>query len=86
MALDLAALGEAAAAMLGGLATWRQSRRASLSASLNRVDLELRHEREQRKLLTRAYVDLRRWAARIDPGQAGPPPEPPDDLELLPWS
>jgi hypothetical protein len=83
--IDLASIGTAAAAGLGGAAAWRQSRRSSFTTITRRLDSELRHEREQRRLLTQAYVDLRRWAARIDPGLAGPPPAPPDDLELLPW-
>lgn len=83
--IDLGGLGTAVAAALGGAAAWRQSRRSSFTTITRRLDRELRHEREQRRLLTQAYVDLRRWAAHIDPGLAGPPPAPPDDLELLPW-
>lgn len=83
--IDLGALGTAAATLLGGTAAWRQSRRSSFTTITRRLDKELTHEREQRQLLARAYVDLRRWAATIQPGPAGPPPEPPDELELLPW-
>lgn len=84
--VDLATLGTAIATVLGGSAAWRQSRRSSFTTITNRLDRELKREIEQRKLLTRAYVDLHRWARHVDPGgPAGPPPDPPDDLELLSW-
>ncbi|NJP42261.1 hypothetical protein HCN08_02350 [Streptomyces sp. PRB2-1] len=83
--MDLGAVGTAVATVLGGAAAWRQSRRSSFTTITRRLDAELRHEREQRRLLAQAYVDLLRWARAVDPGPAGPPPEPPDDLELLPW-
>lgn len=83
--IDLATLGTAGAAVLGGAAAWRQSRRSSFTTITNRLDQELRDERKQRKLLTQAYVDLHRWARTVDHGLAGAPPDPPADLELLPW-
>jgi hypothetical protein len=83
---DVATLGTAAATVLGGAAAWRQSRRSSFTTITRRLDTELAHEREQRKLLAQAYIELHRWARRVDPGgPAGPPPDPPDDLELLSW-
>ncbi|MFE9415706.1 hypothetical protein ACFYMX_08640 [Streptomyces griseofuscus] len=43
-------------------------------------------ERTQRKLLTRAHLDLHRWARLVGPNTpAGPVPEPPADLDLTPW-
>jgi hypothetical protein len=84
--IDLASLGTGAAAILGGAAAWRQSRRSSFTTITNRLDRELRYERQQRKVLTSYVVDLTRWARRVDPGgPAGPPPDPPVDLDLTPW-
>lgn len=84
--LDLATLGTAAATVLGGAAAWRQSRRSSFTTITNRLDRELREERRQRKLLTSYVLELTRWSRRVDPGgPAGPPPTPPDDLDLSPW-
>jgi hypothetical protein len=84
--LDLAAIGTAAATVLGGAAAWKQSRRSSFTTITNRLDRELKYEREQRKLITSYVVELTRWARRVDPGgPAGPPPAPPADLDLSPW-
>lgn len=84
--IDLGALGTAAATVLGGAAAWRQSRRSSFTTIVNRLDRELREERRQRKLLTSYVLGLTRWARQVDPGDpAGPPPVPPDDLDLSPW-
>ncbi|MER6435409.1 hypothetical protein ABT275_03470 [Streptomyces sp. NPDC001185] len=81
--------------------TWVQGQRAEkrsdftvLAAQL-RKDLatektdrrkEVGEERTQRKLLTRAYLDLWQWAKRVGPDTpAGPAPEPPTELDLSPW-
>lgn len=85
MAVDFGAVGTAVAAVMGGAAAWRQSRRSSFTTITRRLDGELRRERQQRRLMTAYLIELLRWARRVDPGAAGPVPEPPDDLELLPW-
>ncbi|MEU1496975.1 hypothetical protein [Streptomyces sp. NPDC005732] len=81
--------------------TWVQGQRAekrsdfTVMASQLRKDLatekadrrkEVGEERTQRKLLTRAYLDLWQWAKRVGPDTpAGPAPEPPAELDLSPW-
>ncbi|MFJ9628107.1 hypothetical protein ACIRU8_10485 [Streptomyces sp. NPDC101175] len=81
--------------------TWVQGQRAekrsdfTVTASQLRQDLktekaerrrEVGEERTQRKLLTRAYLDLWQWAKRVGPDTpAGPAPEPPAELDLSPW-
>jgi len=75
--VDLATLATAAGTVVAGVAAWRQSRRASFTSITNRLDRELRAEREQRKLLTGYVVDLMKWARTMDPaGLGGPPPQP----------
>ncbi|WP_018565108.1 hypothetical protein [Streptomyces sp. PsTaAH-124] len=57
-------------------------------AITERLDREVKEERTQRKRkpLTRAYLDLRRWARRVGPDTpVGPAPEPPVELDLTPW-
>lgn len=69
---------------VGGIATWRQSKRASFTTITSRLDRELKYERRQRKLLTSYVVDLMRWARDV-PAPPTPVPEPPPDLDLSPW-
>lgn len=88
--MDVGALAAAGAALLVGLLTWTQSRatnrRSDFTAITERLDRELSAERTQRKLLTSFVLDLLRWAHRVEPeSQAGPPPEPPAELDLTPW-
>ncbi|WP_316773427.1 hypothetical protein [Streptomyces sasae] len=67
-----------------GCASW--TRPANWPAITSRLDKELKEERTQRKPLTRAYLDLHRWARRVGPDTpAGPAPEPPAELDLTPW-
>ncbi len=88
--MDVGALVAAGVALLVGLLTWGQSRatnrRSDFTAITERLDRELKDERAQRKLLTSYVLDLLRWAHLVGPTtQAGPPPEPPQELDLTPW-
>jgi hypothetical protein len=88
--VDVGALAAAGVALLVGLLTWTQSRatnrRSDFSAITERLDKELADERSQRRLLAAFVHDLLRWAHRVDPtSQAGPPPEPPVELDLPSW-
>ncbi|AMW11599.1 hypothetical protein A4E84_20140 [Streptomyces qaidamensis] len=88
--MDVGALVGGAVALVVGLLSWTQSRatnrRSDFMAITDRLDREVKEERTQRKLLTRAYLDLHRWARRVGPDtSAGPAPEPPADLDLTPW-
>ncbi|MGW3191584.1 hypothetical protein ACWDBT_27465 [Streptomyces ardesiacus] len=88
--MDVGALVGGAVALLVGLLSWTQSRatnrRSDFMAITERLDKEVKEERTQRKLLTRAYLDLFQWARRVGPDTpAGPAPEPPSDLDLTPW-
>ncbi|MGQ4358579.1 hypothetical protein [Streptomyces sp. SAS_272] len=88
--MDVGALVGGAVALVVGMLSWTQSRaanrRADFSVITERLDREVKEERTQRKLLTRAYLDLHQWARRVGPGTpAGPAPEPPADLDLTPW-
>lgn len=88
--MDLGALSAAGVALLVGLLTWTQSRaanrRSDFSTITDRLDKEVQAERAQRRLLTSFVLDLLRWAHRVEPtSQAGPPPDPPTDLDLSPW-
>jgi hypothetical protein len=88
--MDVGALVGGGVALIVGVLTWGQSRatnrRADFTAITERLDKEVKEERTQRKLLTRAYLDLHQWARRVGPDTpAGPAPEPPADLDLTPW-
>lgn len=62
------------------------NRRSDFTAITERLDKELATERVQRKLTTSFVLDLLRWAQRVGPGTpAGPPPDPPVELDLTPW-
>ncbi|WP_420034714.1 hypothetical protein ACN2WE_21540 [Streptomyces sp. cg28] len=89
--MDVGALVGGAVALVVGLLSWTQSRatnrRSDFTAITDRLDKEVGEERKQRKLLTRAYLDLHQWARRVGPDTpAGPAPEPPVDLDLSPWN
>ncbi|EGX55323.1 hypothetical protein SZN_33446 [Streptomyces zinciresistens K42] len=88
--MDAGALAGGAVALLVGLLSWGQSRatnrRENFRAITDRLDREVQEERTQRRLLTRAYLDLLQWARRVGPDTpAGPAPEPPAELDLSPW-
>ncbi|MGW3110568.1 hypothetical protein [Streptomyces sp. NPDC001091] len=99
--MDVAAVATVAVPAAIGVMTWVQSLRADRRNDFTvitdqlRQDLktekderrsEVSEERTQRKLLTRAYLDLRQWAKRVGPDTpAGPPPDPPPELDLSPW-
>ncbi|MVO87943.1 hypothetical protein GPA10_25085 [Streptomyces sp. p1417] len=88
--MDVGALAAAGVALIVGLLTWTQSRatnrRSDFQTITDRLDREVTEERTQRKLLTRAYLDLHGWARRVGPDTpAGPAPEPPAELDLTPW-
>jgi hypothetical protein len=88
--MDIGAMVGGAVALVVGLLSWTQSRatnrRSDFTAITDRLDREVREERTQRKLLTRAYLDLWGWARRVGPETpAGPPPEAPQELDLTPW-
>ncbi|MFJ2176244.1 hypothetical protein ACIOHE_25565 [Streptomyces sp. NPDC087851] len=73
-----------------GVLGWTQSRatsrRSDFATITERLDKELKDERVQRKLLTSFVLDLMKWAQRVEPASAaGPPPDPPADLDLTPW-
>ncbi|MFI1520658.1 hypothetical protein [Kitasatospora cineracea] len=79
MSVDVGALASAAsAALVGGMAlaqSVRSDRRADQRAA-----------RQQHRLIVGAYMALWHWAQRVPlDTPAGPPPEPPDDLDLSPW-
>ncbi|MFF5759688.1 hypothetical protein ACFY7A_30170 [Streptomyces longwoodensis] len=88
--MDVGALVGGGVALVVGLLSWTQARatnrRSDFMAITERLDKELREERTQRKLLTRAYLDLWNWARRVgSDSRAGPAPEPPSELDLTPW-
>ncbi|KIF69251.1 hypothetical protein HY68_12690 [Streptomyces sp. AcH 505] len=88
--MDLGALAATGVAALVGLTTWTQSRAANRRSDFTTITDQLRQdlaaERVQRKLTTSFVLDLLKWAHQVGPGTpAGPPPEPPVDLDLTPW-
>ncbi|MFD6531595.1 hypothetical protein [Streptomyces sp. NPDC060184] len=88
--MDFSGLAAAGVALIVGLLGWTQSRatnrRSDFAAITDRLDKEVQEERVQRRLLTRAYLDLWGWARRVGPDTpAGPAPDPPVDLDLTPW-
>lgn len=87
--MDVGALVGGGVALLVDLLSWQAratNRRSDFLAVTGRLDKEVKEERTQRKLLTRAYLDLVQWARRVGPGTpAGPAPEPPAELDLTPW-
>ena len=88
--MDVGAIVGGGGAVLAALLAWTQSRatnrRSDFTAITERLDRELKDERAQRKLLTSFVLDLLRWAHKVEPDtQAGPPPDPPAELDLSPW-
>lgn len=80
----------AAATFLVGVLTWTQSVRSNRRSDFATITTELKeglaYEKVQRKLLTRYVIDLTHWAARVgSETPAGPPPAPPEELDLVPW-
>lgn len=64
----------------------REQDRAAFAAITDRLKEDVIEERRQRRLLTSYVLDLLRWARLVEPDTAaGPPPEPPHDLDLAPW-
>ncbi len=70
--MDVGALVGGGVALVVGLFSWTQSRatnrRSDFTAITERLDKEVKEERTQRKLLTRAYLDLLLWARRASTG------------------
>lgn len=88
--MDLGALVAAGVAGVVGLLGWTQSRatnrRADFATITERLDKELQEERVQRRLQGHYLLELLRWARGVGPSTpAGPPPEPPAELDLQPW-
>ncbi|MFC9606090.1 hypothetical protein ACFTTN_21825 [Streptomyces niveus] len=85
--MDIAGLGAAAVALVVGLLGWTQSRatnrRSDFTTITERLDRELRIEREQRRLGTFYLVALLKWGRRVAPA-SDPVPEPPPELDLSP--
>ncbi|MFD8805549.1 hypothetical protein [Streptomyces sp. NPDC059597] len=89
--MDIGAIVGGGVALVVGVLGWTQSRatnrRSDFQTITERLDREVKEERTQRKLLTRAYLDLWGWARRVGPDTpAGPAPDPPVDLDLTPWN
>ncbi|MGW8387559.1 hypothetical protein ACWGMW_03135 [Streptomyces albidoflavus] len=88
--MDLAAIAPAGVALLVGVLSWTQARatnrRSDFTTITDQLRQDLREERTQRKLLTSYVLEFWRWGARVGPDTpAGPPPDPPPDLDLTPW-
>jgi hypothetical protein len=95
--VDVGTLAATAVAGLVGLTTWTQSRAANRRSDFTTITDQLRkdladerarglEERTQRKLLTSFVLDLLKWTRKVEPGSAaGPPPDPPEALDLTPW-
>ncbi|MFI8297274.1 hypothetical protein ACIGCZ_15175 [Streptomyces nigra] len=88
--MDVGAMVGGAVSLVVGLLAWGQSRatnrREDFREITARLDRDLEYEKKQRKLLTRAYLELSDWAQEVGPKTpAGPPPRPPADLDLSPW-
>lgn len=87
--MDIAGVGAAAVGLVVGLLGWTQSRatnrRSDFTTITERLDRELKVEREQRRLQTFYLVSLLRWGRRVAPVD-DPIPEPPQELDLSPWA
>ncbi|WP_329615000.1 hypothetical protein OG244_19365 [Streptomyces brevispora] len=88
--MDVGALAATGVALVVGLLGWTQSRatnrRSDFTTITDRLDREVKDERVQRKLLTAYVLELLGWAKKVEPDTAaGPPPNPPPDLDLTPW-
>lgn len=78
-----------AVALIVGLLGWTQSRASNRRSDFTTIAAELRtdltEERKQRRMLTTYVMGLRRWAGIVGPNTpAGPPPDPPPELDLTP--
>ncbi|MFD5111424.1 hypothetical protein ACFWNG_03765 [Streptomyces sp. NPDC058391] len=88
--MEIGGLVAAGVALVVGLLGWTQSRatnrRADFTTITDRLDREVKDERVQRKLLTAYVLELLGWVKKVEPDtRAGPPPDPPADLDLTPW-
>lgn len=88
--MDVGGLAAAGVALIVGLLSWTQSRatnrRADFTAITDRLDKEVQEEKIQRRLQGSYLMELLRWARAVGPSTpAGPPPDPPVDLDLTPW-
>ncbi|MFE5662469.1 hypothetical protein ACFQ7W_00865 [Streptomyces niveus] len=88
--MDVTALVAAGVGAVVGLLGWKESRasnhRANFTAITGELRTDLTEERTQRRLLAWYVVDLWRWGQRVGPDTpAGPPPDPPAELDLSPW-
>lgn len=88
--MEWGALSAAFAALVVGVLTWSQSRvsnrRADFIAIMDRLERDLKTEREQRRLLMGYVLELRRWAHTAESStRAVSPPSPPAELDLAPW-
>ncbi|MEU4165569.1 hypothetical protein AB0F46_01625 [Streptomyces sp. NPDC026665] len=88
--MDVGAMVGGAVALVVGLLSWGQSRATNRRSDFTAIVVELRTdldgERKQRRLLTSYVLDIWRWAERVGPNTpAGPPPAPPETLDLTPW-
>ncbi|MFJ9113034.1 hypothetical protein [Streptomyces sp. NPDC102283] len=88
--MDVGALVAAGVALVVGVLGWTQSRatnrRSDFVEITTRLDKDLKTERMQRKMQGSYLLELLRWARVVGPTTpAGPPPEPPAELDLTPW-
>ncbi|MFE9851142.1 MULTISPECIES: hypothetical protein [Streptomyces] len=89
--MDFGGLAATGVALIVGLLGWTQSRatnrRADFTAITERLDKEVQEEKIQRRLQGSYLMELLRWARSVGPSTpAGPPPDPPIDLDLTPWN
>lgn len=85
--MDVGAWVGGAVALVVGLLSWTQSRatnrRSDFQAITDRLDRDLAKYEKRLTLVTRGYLELQRWARLVGPNSpAGPPPEPPAELDL----
>ncbi|MFB6948883.1 hypothetical protein ACFV85_15035 [Streptomyces niveus] len=88
--MDIGVLASTGVALLVGLLTWGQARatnrRSDFTAITGELRTDLTEERTQRRILASYVADLWRWGQRVGPDTpAGPPPDPPAELDLSPW-
>ncbi|MFI6700330.1 hypothetical protein ACIBJC_15355 [Streptomyces sp. NPDC050509] len=87
--MDIAGVAAAVVGLVVGVLGWTQSRatnrRSDFTTITERLDRELRVEREQRRIQTYYLVALVKWGRRVAP-EGDPVPEPPPELDLSPWA